>query len=87
MKAKLPQSHLVLLSFAILEFYFASFSLRFALLLLCFALVSILSWRTLYRSFIFSRSYRTASKKVVLYAIVVKKVIDFLMYLLTIQLL
>jgi hypothetical protein len=31
MKAKLPQSHLVLLSFARLEVYFASFSLRFAL--------------------------------------------------------
>jgi hypothetical protein len=31
MKAKLPQSHLVSLSFASLEFYFASFSLCFAL--------------------------------------------------------
>jgi hypothetical protein len=31
MKAKLLQSHLVLLSFASLEVYLASFSLRFAL--------------------------------------------------------
>jgi hypothetical protein len=31
MKAKLPQSYLVLLSFASLEVYFASYSLRFSL--------------------------------------------------------
>jgi hypothetical protein len=40
MKAKLPQSHLVLLSFASLEVYLASFSLRFALFrirFICFA--------------------------------------------------
>jgi hypothetical protein len=40
MKAKLPQSHLVLLSFASLEDYLAPFSLRFGLfriLFICFA--------------------------------------------------